>query len=114
MHNCLDQRLTAWGIDVRARATLRAPASPIRGRSGDTATPANQAFAGDAGAVVIRAEVDERGRLSRCHVVRSIGRPMVERGICSNAVERLRYSPAIGADGRPTPSAIIDVIVVSS
>ncbi len=114
MRSRIDQRLTAWGIDPAARAALRQPALPIRGRSADITTPANQAFMGDAGAIIVRADVDARGRLSRCRVVRSIGRPMVERGICASVIERLRYSPAIGADGQPAPSVIIDVIVVSS
>jgi hypothetical protein len=114
MRSCIDQRLTAWGVDPQARARLRQPAAPIRGRPSGIVNPVNMAFMGDDDAIIVRANIDERGRLSRCLVVRSIGRPMVERGICSSVIERLRYRPAIGADGQPAASMIIDVIVVSN
>lgn len=102
---CEDEALAAWGVDLAARGRLRQPAKPLQRLASyvdDTDYPAAALRANESGSSVARLTVGPDGRVSACVTVASSGSKSLDEATCSIFSKRVRFSPAIGPDGRPT------------
>ena len=57
--------------------------------------------AGQSGVVRAALDIDAAGRVTGCAIERSSGSPPLDATTCRLAMQRGRFQPAIGADGRP-------------
>ena len=55
------------------------------------------------GRAMVSLQLDSRGVPVECRVARSSGDPSVDAGLCPLVTRRLRFRPALDADGRPIP-----------
>lgn len=55
------------------------------------------------GRAMVALQVDADGLPTNCRVIRSSGDPTVDDGLCPIIYRRLRFRPALDADGRPIP-----------
>lgn len=105
LNQCLDQKMTEWGIDAKAYRALRTPPKePVPGQVdwlGDDDYPPKAQAAGQAGDAVVRLSVDARGKVTHCAVVASSGSKPIDDVTCRQALRKARFVPAVGADGRP-------------
>ncbi|WP_448658607.1 energy transducer TonB [Sphingomonas sp. CJ99] len=62
--------------------------------------PASAYRAGAGGRVIVTLDVDARGRVTGCAVMRSSGTQALDDATCTLARKRFRYTPARDADGR--------------
>jgi protein TonB len=53
-------------------------------------------------------DVDARGKVTGCAVVVSSGSTSLDNVTCQAAIQRGRYHPAIGGDGRPMAASRIE------
>jgi len=105
---CNDDLLTSWGIDMVARRALsRLPRSANAGRSvGNLDYPRSALRAGEQGSVVVRLRVDPDGRVGECVPVSSSGSGALDRQTCSIYTHRVRFEPALDAEGHPVAAMI--------
>jgi protein TonB len=59
-----------------------------------------------AGRAMLALRVEPSGLASNCRVVRSSGDSVVDGGLCPLVVSRLRFRPALNAEGRPIPYSL--------
>jgi protein TonB len=52
---------------------------------------------------MVSLKLDSRGLPTDCRVIRSSGDQNVDNGLCPLIYRRLRFSPAMDAQGRPIP-----------
>jgi TonB family protein len=86
-----------------ATPKLLVPSSSII-RDGDY--PADAARQGEQGSVTIQVTVSDRGRVLRCAIVQSSGSDSLDSRTCDLFRRRARYSPAVGAAGKPLAGTI--------
>lgn len=112
LHQCLDQKLAQWGVDVASYDALRMPPTDDFDHPWITYQDyPEQALASDqSGQVVVRLNVDEAGKVTGCAVVASSGSPSIDQATCNVATRRGRFTPAIGPDGRPTAATRISAV----
>lgn len=88
------------------------PSSPLRVLGSEAAWvsiddyPAAARAAGEQGAVTLRLTVGIDGRASGCEVIASSGSAALDETSCTLAQRRARFTPAIGADGKPASGTI--------
>lgn len=58
------------------------------------------------GTVTVRFTVQPNGRVSDCRPVASSGNGGLDASTCALVQQRLRFSPALDADGQPVPSEV--------
>ncbi|WP_375393600.1 energy transducer TonB [uncultured Sphingomonas sp.] len=58
------------------------------------------ASAAGTSATTMELDIDEAGRVTDCRVVEPSGTPQLDAKACSIAIEKARYKPAIGPDGK--------------
>lgn len=111
--DCIDQRLPARGVDPKAYDALQVPPTDIEHDaflSSDDYPPA-LLEAGWIGDSIIRVNVDATGKVTDCAVLVSSGQKSADDVSCLRSMQRGRYNPAIGADGKPTAAPRVrDVI----
>ena len=66
------------------------------------AYPAEALRKAEEGAVSMRLEIAENGRIGKCDVTTSSGSVALDEAACEGMIEHARYKPAIDADGHPT------------
>lgn len=104
---CNEDLVKGWGIDIEAMRQQRSPPQPVN----DVSTwflakdyPEKLERRGEGGQVFIRLIVGDDGTVRKCEVPKSGGDKTFEDITCRSAIERARFRPAIGADGRPIAS----------
>lgn len=108
LRQCVDDALREWGIDPAAIAALRT--MPILNPAlvvSDSDYPAAAIREGRQGATLVRMMLDATGRVTECVPVVSSGHVILDVRTCAVFRQRVRATPATGADGRPAPSAIV-------
>jgi TonB family protein len=100
---CIDDKLTEWGIDPKVYDALRVPPTDPPGGLWFTSDdyPSEALAAGQEGKAIARMDVDATGRVTGCAVVVSSGSQSIDKATCDVSLRRGRFHPAIGADGRP-------------
>jgi TonB family protein len=105
LRKCIDDKLTAWGVDAKAYEALRMPATGPAGRwISRNDYPKDASAALEQGDVIARMDVDATGKVTNCTVVVSSGSKSLDSVTCASALRRAKFNPAIGADGKPTAS----------
>ena len=106
---CEDDALARWGIDMAARAALRSP--PILDTNRPVITnrdyPDAAIRARQMGRVLMRLDIGADGRVAACTILVGSGAAVLDGQSCRLFQERARFSPAIGADGSPTPADFV-------
>jgi TonB family protein len=103
---CNEELLKSWGVDPTSFARLKQKAVPL-------VAPWRAFFRHDyppaalerrnQGTVIARYTVGADGNVSHCEIARSSGHGVLDRKTCVILKQRLRYQPALGEDGKPTP-----------
>ena len=103
LRTCLDDKMKEWGIDATAYNALRAaPKDPSHfDWLTDADYPADAQANGLEGDAVVRLRIDTKGRVTDCAVMASSGSPTIDKVTCDKALHKARFTPAVGADGRP-------------
>ena len=106
LRQCVDDKLKEWGVDAKAYDALRMPATDPTGRLWNMLSdyPEDALAAHKQGDVIARMDVDGRGRVTNCAVVVSSGTKSLDNATCATALKKGKFTPAIGADGKPTAS----------
>jgi len=109
---CNEDLLQSWGIDVAARRALtRQPDRSPNFRAHDSSDYPSEAIrAGEQGEVVIRVDVDARGRSTACRVLASSGSTALDERSCQVSMRRGRFIPALDANGQPVAAPWIYTI----
>jgi protein TonB len=108
LRTCSDDLMSGWGIDLAARRALsRLPqGNPARFIT-NVDYPESALRAGEEGSVVVRVRVDPDGRVGECVPVSSSGSEAIDRRTCHIFQRRVRYEPALDADGNPVAAMIV-------
>jgi TonB family protein len=110
---CNDSALQEFGVDPAAMAVLRElPKLRVNFKylvSGIN-YPEDAARLGISGTSVARLDVDTKGAVERCTIVRSSNDSDLDGATC-RALSRARFEPALGADGMPARASTIHRIV---
>ncbi len=113
LRECIDQRLPAWAVDPKAYDALQVPPTEIENYEfmlPDDYPPA-LLEAGWIGDVILRLNIDATGKVTDCAVLVSSGQKSVDDVSCLRSMQRGRYNPAIGADGKPTAALRVREVV---
>lgn len=110
LRRCMNELLTHWGIDVERHKSLTrklvptdSPGSWLNSRD----YPTDLLRDGAQGLVNFRLSVDEKGKVSGCHIQRSTRPEGFDRAVCDALTRRARFEPALDADGNPVNSYFI-------
>lgn len=113
LQQCVDDSLPEWGVDPVAYAAVRVKPK----YAGEEAWITHRDYPEDAvhalrnGMIVARLTIDPTGRVTDCAVVRSNGTPSMDKVTCAKALERARFTPAIGAGGQAVATSFIRTAV---
>jgi hypothetical protein len=106
LHDCVDELMTHWGIDVEAHKTRTRSAIPVNlekaGRMIDY--PPKMLRQSLPGLVNIRLDIDETGRVTQCHIQMPLSDPEFEETSCADIQHALDFDPALDKDGKPMKS----------
>lgn len=72
--------------------------------------PTQALYQGDTGTVAIAIMVDELGKVADCSIIATSGVPVLDAQACAVILERGRFTPAIGPDGKPAKSGYVQRI----
>ena len=113
LRGCIDQKLPEWGVDPKAYDALQLPPTDIENYEFMSADdyPRELLDANWTGDVVIRLNVDATGKVANCAVVVSSGQKSADDVSCLRAMQKGRFNPAIGADGKPTAALRVRGVV---
>lgn len=104
---CADDLVKGWGVDLaqmRRQRSAPEPANDVSRWFRSSDYPEKQGHQGAGGLVGIRLVVGVDGAVKKCEVYMSGGDKAFEETTCRLVMERARFRPAIGADGRPIAS----------
>jgi hypothetical protein len=97
-----------WHIDDAGKASLRSQAAGNLARflsDGDYPDAANRGS--EAGIVQFELLIDEKGKVADCMVTETSSVPLLDAQSCAILTERARFTPAVGADGKPARDAVV-------
>lgn len=103
LRQCVDDKLTEWGVDAKAYDALRMPATDPIGRLWYT-YPDDAFVARQEGDAIARMDLDASGKVTNCALIVSSGSKSLDSVTCESALKKGKFNPAIGADGKPTAS----------
>jgi hypothetical protein len=106
LNECIDELMTGWNIDLDAHRTLTRPATPVNLRRVASMIdyPPKMALQNMPGVVNIRLAIDERGRITGCHIQMPLSDPSFEESSCVDVQHALDFDPALDKDGHPIAS----------
>lgn len=113
LDTCMDELLTHWGIDVARHEKITRPATPSN-NPGSWVThrdyPKDLLRKGAQGLVHFRLSVDEKGKVTDCHIQSSTRPEGFDMAVCEAITRRAEFDPALDADGRPMASYFINSV----
>lgn len=113
MTTCHNDLLRSWEIDPETLAKFQKLPEPT-GNPGAWATtndyPSNLLSAGISGTVAFKIKVGADGKPVDCMVIESSRVEALDNVSCQLVVQRARFRPAIGGDGRPAAAPYINRI----
>lgn len=114
LRKCNDDALRLAGIDPAAAASLRELPKGI-GSIADWVShedyPVSALRVGAEGTVIVRLDVGTDGAVERCTIVAGSGHADLDSTTCRVLRKRARFGPAIGADGKPAASFVVQRLV---
>jgi TonB family protein len=102
LKTCNANLMQSWGFDPHEDDLIATEAKEKEHLSGDF-YPAAAKAAGAQGTTTIIWTIGVDGRVNQCRVVATSGYAVLDQASC-NEVKTLRYTPAIGKDGKPMES----------
>lgn len=107
---CNDDLLQSWGIDTAARRTWQQLPRLASGSITSSDYPDEAARIGQRGTVVVRFTVGTDGRASGCSTVVTSHFAPLDAHTCRLMAERLRFQPAVDAQGRVIAATYIQTV----
>jgi TonB family protein len=113
LRECNDDALRGYGLDPDRMASLQ-ELPKMRDSWGALFSsldyPSDAIRMGISGISVVRLEIDEKGAVERCTIVKSSNDSDLDKSTC-RGFSRAHYEPAIGPDGNPTGASLISRIL---
>ena len=109
MSQCRDDLRKYWNIDPKGAASVREPAKSVTPlisafKSGDYPWQAvRNDESGTTGLILL---IDDKGKLADCMIDQTSNVATLDAMACHVIQERVKFAPAIGADGKPVRSAL--------
>lgn len=104
---CIDNLVASWGVDVEKHKGLTKYATPV-GSYGDWINsndyPYEALSEGGQAIVHVRLSIDETGKPSACHIQQSTRGKGFDDAVCKALAKKAKFTPALGADGKPVAS----------
>jgi TonB family protein len=111
LRTCSDDLMAGWGIDTAARRALsRLPQGNAARFITNDDYPERALRAGEEGSVVVRVRVEPDGRVGECVPISSSGSEAIDRRTCHIFTSRVRYEPALDAQGNPVAAMMVSRI----
>lgn len=107
---CNDDLLRSWGIDTEARRNWQRTPTVASGSINDGDYPPDALRQGQSGSVVVRFMVGTDGQASECRVVVTSHVSILDSETCRLISERLRYRPALDAQGQVVAATFIQTV----
>ena len=107
MHQCTDELLTHWGIDVKAHRNLASSPVPTRSPSDWISWrdyPSDLLASGAQGIIQFRLSIDADGKPTQCHIQQSTRPEGFDKAVCNAMMKRARFEPARTKDGKAIAS----------
>ena len=113
MQACTDDLLREWGInqDTDAKLTRRPEPKNIEYLGRSIPYPPQMLRRGMPGMVNLRLSVDDKGGVSECHVQMPLSDPQFEETACRSLKAKLKFDPALDADGNAVASYWTNTVV---
>lgn len=113
LHDCVDELVTHWGIDVEAHKTLTRPALPIdmAAAASMVGYPPKMLRQRMPGLVNVRLAIDEAGRVTACHIQMPLSDPEFAASSCADIQHAFEFEPALDKDGKPIASYWVTRVV---
>jgi periplasmic protein TonB len=99
--------LLALLIGAAGPAAISVPAKLVAGTITSDDYPPGALSRNASGVTMVRLTITTQGRAIGCSVHRSSGDAELDAKTCFVATYRMRFSPALGHDGKPVPMAAI-------
>jgi hypothetical protein len=98
--------MTHWSIDIEAHKTLTRRPVPIDMAAAASMIdyPPKMLRQNMPGLVHIRLAIDERGRITGCHIQMPLSDPVFEETSCADIQHAFEFEPALDKDGKPIAS----------
>lgn len=113
MRTCTASLLTALGYDPVVQGTLRRPPQPTASPAGWITSgdyPKSALKKGQSGLVQFRLDIDERGVVKGCRVLRRYKDDPFADLTCQRISQRAHFKPALDASSRPVRSYYINTV----
>jgi hypothetical protein len=106
LNECVDELITHWNIDIEAHKTLTRRPVPIDMAAAARMIdyPPKMLRQNMPGLVHIRLAIDERGRITGCHIQMPLSDPEFEETSCADIQHAFEFEPALDKDGKPIAS----------
>lgn len=113
MDSCVDDLRIVWNVGD----SKNEDAPLAEGAKGDLRAlfsgddyPTQALVVGESGIVAVVLLIDEKGKVRDCSVIETSGAPVLDAQACAVLTERALFRPALGLDGKPAKSAIVQRI----
>ncbi|MDL2352075.1 MAG: energy transducer TonB [Pseudomonadota bacterium] len=113
LRDCTDNLLTSWGYDPKIQANLGRRVTSIGSPAAWLTTndyPADALRAGHNGIIQFRLDVDERGKVAGCHVLRRFKPDDFAKLTCDLLTKRAHFEPALDAANKPVKWYYINTV----
>ena len=112
LDECVTDLRRAWHVDDEKTAIRQAASStkPLHSYFTTSDYPGVAVQAGVSGMTSMMLLIDEAGKLANCMVVGTSGYASLDAQSCAVLKERAKFVPALGIDGKPTKSGILQRI----
>jgi TonB family protein len=106
---CLADLERVWNVGHAAKAGLRTRATANLAKYFSSSDyPDTAVRSGEGGTVEFALLIDETGKVADCMVTATSHVPVLDAQSCAVVIERARFVPAVGADGKPAKDAVIN------
>lgn len=113
MRHCMDGLIEHWGYNPTAIAALSRLPTPINDPGKWVTTndyPSNALRTGHGGIVQFRLDLDEAGKILKCHILSRTNPDEFADTSCRLLTRRARFEPALDAAGKPTKSFYVNSV----
>lgn len=106
LQDCVSRVRETWNIGEEWRVRIDTAArGDLRPLFSSDDYPLRAMLADQSGSTKIGLLIDEQGRVRDCTLIEASGIAMLDARSCGIIVERARFEPAVGADGKPVKSS---------
>lgn len=108
MDRCLASLQDHWNISEARRAALRSSTKgSLQGVFKSEDYPSEAVSGNSQGTSGVALLIDQSGKVADCTLTQTSGYPILDLQSCAKITQRARYTPAVGADGKPARHAAV-------